>query len=834
MLPLKKLTAAVVPVLVLCLAISYSRTSSARETLSPDATFSNPQSITINSGSGITPATPYGSKITVSGQSGVISHLSVTLNGFSHTFPRDVDILLVNPSGKALVLMSDVGGNSVSGATITFDDSAASTMPDTVAAGTYRPTDNTEGTPDNFPAPAPEPPYAQFNSPLSTFNGWSPNGDWLLFVVDDSPGNAGSISGGWSLNITTAPYAKPAAPSCFAPSFEVTNLGVGVNPTGVAVADLNNDGISDLAVANEVSNNLSIFLGRGGSSFVPQTPVLVASSPYSVVAGRFNGDSNYDLAVVNSASNNISILLGNGDGTFASATNFPVGPDPISAAVGDINNDGFQDIVVANFGGFFSGSVSVLLGNGSGAFITGTTIRTRTQPSFVLLTELNGDTKLDLVVANFGSDSVSTYFGRGDGTFALNQNIATAAGPVAVATADVVGQDGIRDLIVADYNADSITTCMGSAAGSFSACHTDLGNGPNPISLAAADFLGSGFPSFATALNGTNVVKAGPITNVTVGQNPSALATADFNGDGKPDIVSANSGSNDISILLNNCRVAVGNLLDFGGRRRTDTAVFRPSNSTWWVPSLASANPAIIFGRSTDKLVPADYDGDHLADFAYYRPEKGTWFAVDRNSRPIHFLQFGLPGDIPVPADYDGDGRADIAVWRPSDGVWYIRRSLDYNVQFIPWGMEGDKPVPGDYDGDGRDDVAVYRPSEGVWYIQKSSDRQLIARQFGIAEDKTVQGDYDGDGKTDIAVWRPSTGVWYVLRSSDGDFRAFAFGAATDIPLIGDFDGDGKYDYAVWRPSEGNWYIWKSSDNSATVLQWGTLGDVPIPSVYVR
>jgi subtilisin-like proprotein convertase family protein len=795
-------------------------------------TFSNPDYIAINDR--LATATPYGSTINVSGASGVISDLNVTLTGLSHTLLSDVDILLVSPNGKGLVLLSDTGG-SASNVNLTFDDAAPTTVSFPVVSGTYDPTDNSEEFVDTFPTPAPLRPYHNFGqNQLSNFNGFSPNGDWKLYVVDDNQNNAGTISGGWSLDITTVPIPPPTPVGCAAPSFSPSNYAAGINPTNLAVADFNNDTKADVAVTNQISNNVSVFLGNGDGTLGTQTAVLAGSSPYAIAAGKFNADNNFDLAVVNSGSNNVSILLGNGDGTFSAPTNFTVGASPIAIAVGDFNNDSKQDLAVTNFGGFFAGSVSILLGNGSGGFTAGNTVRTRTQPAAVVATDFNNDGNQDLVVANFGADSISTFLGNGTGTFAQGQNILLAAiGPVAIEAALFLGNDNFIDLAIANYNTDTITICTGSASGTFSCGNNVSAGGANPISITSADYDGDGGRELGWALSGSSIVKV-LTSNIAVGQNPNAVETADFNGDGKPDLVTANAGSNDVSVLINSCVVATGNIFDFTGDRRTDYSVFRPPSTSWFIQQLNSNTPAKIFARPTDTIVSADYNGDNVNDYAFYRPESGLWHILDTSSRPIYFLQFGLATDIPVPADYDGDGKADIAVWRPSDGNWYIRRSTDNALQIFAFGMNGDKPVPADYDGDGKDDIAVYRPSEGNWYIFRSSDSQVFIRHFGISEDKTVVGDYDGDGKADIAVWRPSTGAWYILRSSDEDFRAVAWGLPGDIPVVGDYEGDGRFDYAVWRPSEGKWYIMKSSDNGSIVFQWGTAGDIPIPSIFVR
>ena len=775
---------------------------------------------------------PYGTAINVSGVSGVISDINVTINGLTHTRADDIDILLVSPNGKGVIVMSDAGGNSVSNVNITFDDAGPS-FPGTVTSGTFKPVDlSSDG--DVFPAPAPLRPYHNGNgNQLSNFNGFSPNGNWQLFVVDDNPANSGSISGGWSLDITTIPVPPPAGSSCAAPSFSPTNFQTGLSPTNVAVADFNNDSKPDLAVTNQVTNDVSVLLGNGDGSFGGQSLFTVGSSPYSIVAGKFNADSNWDLAVTNSGSNNVSILLGNGAGGFSAPTNFFVGSNPLSIASGDFNNDAKADLAIANFGGFFSGTVSILLGTGTGTFTNGTTVRTRTQPSYVAVARFNPDTNDDLIVANFGSDSVSTYFGNGAGGFQLQQNLTTGTGPVSIEVADL-GTDGILDIAIANYNADTLTFCNGTAAGGFTSCsQNNPAGGNNPISITAADFVGGGTKSTATALSGSNLVKV-LTSNVSVGESPNAVESADFNGDGKPDIVSVNFGSNDVSVLINSCLAAKGNIFDYNGDRRTDFSVFRPSTSAYFVQSLNPNSSAKIFGRSTDKIVPADYNGDRRTDFAYYRPSTNMWLILDQNSQPIYSTQFGLAGDIPVPADYDGDGKADIAVYRPSEGNWYVRRSTDNVTQIVTFGLNDDKPAPADYDGDGKDDLAIFRPSTGVWYILRSSDSQFSIIQFGTSEDLTVSGDYDGDGKADIAVWRPSTGAWYILKSSDWGFIATTWGQTGDVPVVGDYEGDGKFDFAVWRPTDRIWYVRKSSDNGAIYFQWGLPGDIPIPSTVVR
>ena len=162
-------------------------------------TFSNPDTIIIPP---LGKAQPYPSTIHVSGMTGTISKVTVTLTNLRHDHLNDVDALLVGPGGQAVMLLSDAGGSRSDPIRLTFDDGATTTFSaNSPGNGSYRPTDHgSRG--DSLPAPAPPGPYA---SPpqLSVFKGTDPNGPWSLFVRDDVTGDRGRIGGGWSLTIDT-------------------------------------------------------------------------------------------------------------------------------------------------------------------------------------------------------------------------------------------------------------------------------------------------------------------------------------------------------------------------------------------------------------------------------------------------------------------------------------------------------------------------------------------------------------------------------------------------------------------------------------------------------
>jgi uncharacterized repeat protein (TIGR01451 family) len=120
-----------------------------------------------------------------------------------------LDLLLVGPTGRKLVLMSDAGGGyALTNVTVMLDDAAVAALPDAarIAGGSYRPANYEAG--DLFPAPAPA---GALEAALAGFNGTDPNGTWSLFVLDDASGDAGRISGGWSLSLTAITAVNPLA-----------------------------------------------------------------------------------------------------------------------------------------------------------------------------------------------------------------------------------------------------------------------------------------------------------------------------------------------------------------------------------------------------------------------------------------------------------------------------------------------------------------------------------------------------------------------------------------------------------------------------------------------
>jgi M6 family metalloprotease-like protein len=279
------------------------------------------------------------------------------------------------------------------------------------------------------------------------------------------------------------------------------------------------------------------------------------SQPWSVAIGDLNGDAMPDLATANRTANTVSVLLGDGGGTFMTKTDFATGIGPRFVAIGDVNGDNDLDLAVANSS---SNTVAVLLGNGDGTFGTKTDFGTGATPYSVAIGDLNGDGHSDLATANYAANKASVLLGNGDGTFGTKTDFATGINPRSVAIGDLNG-DGHADLAVANYSSGTVSVLLGNGDGTF-ATKTDRGTGSGPSSVAIGDLNGDGIPDLAITNESSATVSVllgngngtfAPKSDRGTGSSPISMAIGDLNEDGRLDLVTADYSSNTVSVLFN-------------------------------------------------------------------------------------------------------------------------------------------------------------------------------------------------------------------------------------------------------------------------------------------
>jgi len=274
----------------------------------------------------------------------------------------------------------------------------------------------------------------------------------------------------------------------------------------------------------------------------------IPSRAYGGQATDLDGDGDADLAIVNEDSFDLVVFLNRGGGTFApTGERFALGRRASPSEAGDFDRDGMTDIAVANIN---DGTVTVLLGRGDGGFRSPQVVAVGATPRGIAALDVDGDADFDLATTSFGEDDVAILVNDG-GTFRVASRIDSGLrGEWAIAAADM-DEDGLLDLVVGSRTADEVAVLRNQGNGSF----IPLGRGAaggGPWMLVTGDLDRDGHDDVAV-VNGTSDTAAvlrgdgrggfGPAAVQAV--DPFALASdlGDLDGDGDLDwLTSSYSG----------------------------------------------------------------------------------------------------------------------------------------------------------------------------------------------------------------------------------------------------------------------------------------------------
>jgi FG-GAP-like repeat len=368
----------------------------------------------------------------------------------------------------------------------------------------------------------------------------------------------------------------PAA-SCSNPNFgSQPAVAVGEGPEAIVAEDFDHDGRLDFAVANFVSDDVSVLIGDENVGFAPKPGAAVGDGPSHVLSEDLNRDGNADLVTVNEVSDNVSVLLGDGAGGFAQHVNYPTfssgNHQPVEVAAGDLTGDGKLDLAVAHL---FNG-VSVLPGDGQGGFHAPLQVEPWPDgnPGSIVAGDFNGNGDIDVAVGRIGNQDTAIHFNSSNPSKPLFFSNDAVPGVSRSVTAGDLNRDGHLDLVGLGHSPDGndavgVALWQGGhwdiyepqfAAPSFHPIPT----GNLPTSVVPADFNGDGNPDLAVSNRASDDVSIlfgdgaggfGPQTAFPAGDGPEDLAAGDFDSDGAIDLVVANNRSNSVSILSNNCPV---------------------------------------------------------------------------------------------------------------------------------------------------------------------------------------------------------------------------------------------------------------------------------------
>ena len=281
----------------------------------------------------------------------------------------------------------------------------------------------------------------------------------------------------------------------------------------IALADIDGNGLLDIlgGVSTEVGGMptqgyVSTRLQASAATYAMPTRFGVGTGPANLVVSDINGDGRPDLVVANAGNATVSVRLADPTrpGFFLPTTVLSTpGRTPLDVAVGDLNGDGRMDIVVAASG---ANSVLVFTQTSTGTFNAPTTYAVGGDPQGLTVADLDGNGRADIAVATT-ANTVSVLLQTGAGVFASAVDYTTGVQPVAIRAVDLNG-DGKLDLLTANYGAainpgfQGLSVLLqGATAGAFLA-PVHYATGYRAVALAVGDLNADGYPDVAVACMG--------------------------------------------------------------------------------------------------------------------------------------------------------------------------------------------------------------------------------------------------------------------------------------------------------------------------------------------
>ena len=597
-----------------------------------------------------------------------------------------------------------------------------------------------------------------------------------------------------------------------------SNITTNYSVTDAVAADLNHDGIDDIALTT--GRGLFVLRENGNGTFsqsvvMPEENNLLSN----LTLGDFNGDGYTDIFIsslaqfalhpdfivlINDGQGNPSVRIESQPGTVIPQGSYSIyGSTSVKAA--DINKDENLDLLIASPGNLLS-----FPGKGDGKFETN--VEHTVSGGSLNIGDFDKNGNIDVVTV--GSYMLFVLLSRDDGTFIDRMSLTTDAYSPLISSADFDG-DNAQDIARAGYRYDLLfSTILNRDNGRFEATSEPFqeanaikaGNGPTSVRMG--DLNRDGYPDVVTAnelsgdvsvlLNNGNGEIERSVSYLT-GEGPVSVLLEDLNRDGSLDIVTANSGSNDISILLgrgdgtflahttyavgsNPYRLIVG---DFNGDSHQDISVTHQDRSINYISILYGNGDGTfkpyktvtINGSNANSIQKGDFNRDGMVDIVVLNYSLYNWGGVKES----------------IITTLLGNG----------DGTFAIKDA--YKISSYS-GLIFKGLLAGDLNSDGSPDLIAIIPhsAPGAFVLINDGTGRFNKKQdlYDIADEVSAAlGDLNNDGELDlIAIANDAGSLQILLGQGDGTFqKSRSIGWQEDVYSLdtGDINGDGISDIAL-------------------------------------
>lgn len=622
---------------------------------------------------------------------------------------------------------------------------------------------------------------------------------------------------------------------------------VGRGAVDVASGDLNGDGNADLVVTDGIIS-VNVALGRGDGTFGPASPSRLTEdetdAPQGIAIGDLNFDGILDLAIAISdttygSDGKVAVLLGQGDGSFARPVFYSLMENATRLVATDLNNDGVPDLAVAiNVFQDHAMGLALLRGNGDGTFQPAVLSVGGASSTDVAAADFNGDGNMDLALAQGFDSGVWIILGNGDGTFLPATTFPLPGLASRVRAADVSG-DGVPDLLVSD----DPKVLLGDGTGGFGA-PVDYGIGVNFAETGdfnqdgIADILAGGSHEIVVAFGSGHGAFRAPLNYFTGNTDfLGGFDLADFDGDGAADIVVSN-GTRDYAQLtflhgfgdgtfaeFTPLADVFGNAViaaDFNNDSKSDVLVVPEYDRRFYTilgngdgtfqSPLATAVESGVFDAAL-----GDFNSDGNIDVVLAATGTSHFFVLLGNGngtfRPAIRTGARSYTQSPVVADFNLDGNPDLAIVHYSypdgvdiylghgDGTFYPPLFVDYSYPF--------HATAGDLNQDGKPDLVVDGNGDGqpIEVFLGNGDGSFQSPKSIYPNSGALKtADVDGDGRLDVVAGLNSVGLAVLRGKGDGTFylgKEFPTGSPSVVDLVlRDLDGDERPEVIASPPQQ--------------------------------